>query len=319
MQRETSNERMEHGWALPVSVGVHVLVAILVIFGLPVFLPQPQAEQAVSVTLEPPPKPPEEAKAAPPPPAEPAKPAAPAPEKPAAQPLPTLDPVVKFGDKDAGPRQALDGSAAREAPTAPRQSPVANETKAASKPEDPAEKPQESETAPNTAENADSESTENNAPDALIATTAPASKKTALVAPSSTPNRAKAPVPASEPKLEEVRTLFSKSANAGASATTAMANIPRAVRAGRLCATELRLQLQNGATSYFPELLPTYELKQGTVLKVTRAAFRAGGIWHNLSFECQVDTDATGIESFALRVGEPLSRAESEQRGLPSR
>jgi len=317
MQRETNNERMEHGWALPVSVGGHVLIAAIVIFGLPVFLPQPQPEQAVSVTLEAPPKPPEEAKAAPRPPAEPVKPAAPAQQKPGAQPLPTLDPVVKFGDKDAGPRQALDGSAAREAPSAPRQSPVTNKTDAAATAQNPIDKPQESGTASNTAEDIDSKNTANT-PDQLIATTARASEKTSLVAPSSAPDRAKAPAAASEPKLEEVRTLFSKSANAGTSATTAMANIPRAVRAGRLCATELRLQLQNGATSYFPELLPTYELKQGTVLKVTRAAFRAGGTWHNLSFECQVDTDATSIESFAFRVGEPLSRAETEQRGLPS-
>lgn len=320
MDGEANNERW--GWGLSASAIVHALVAALIIFGLP-SLPQLPQEEVVSVTLEPPPeKPPEPAKAAPkppPPPAEPAKePPQPAQEQAAAAPIPTFNPVVKFGEKDAGPHQSLAGAGAKDNPDPPTRSAAPDEPK----PQDEAtpEKPDEDKKTPaaeteKTEAREQAKATENTggAANQLVATTAVAPEKAAPPAPPK-PKKTKA---APEPKLQEARTLFSRSASGGPAATTAMANIPRGIRAGRLCVTELRLQLLNGASPYPPDLLPSYELKGGTVLKVRRSAFRAGGMWHNLSFECQVDADATSVRSFALRVGDPLSRDEAMRRGLP--
>ncbi|MDQ6434878.1 DUF930 domain-containing protein [Mesorhizobium sp. LHD-90] len=304
---------------------MHALIAALVIFGLPT-LPQPQEEEVVSVTLEPPPKPPEPAKAAPPPPppvAEPAKPPPPAPERAAAAPIPALNPVVKFGEKDAGPRQSLAGAGAEDNPDPP--SAVTDEPKATD--EARSERPDKDEDLPaaetgnETAEAAEpqqatgkADENTGSAADQLVATATTAPDKAAPPAPPPTPGKAKT---TSEPRLKEARQLFSRSANGGPRATTAMANTPRSIRAGRLCVTELRLQLLNGG--HFPDLLPSYRLEDGTVLAVQRSAYRrAGGAWRNLSFECQVDADATSVVSFAFRVGEPISREEVERRGLPS-
>jgi hypothetical protein len=313
MDGEANNERW--GWGLSASVAAHALVAALVIFGLPKTLLQPQQEEVVSVTIEPPPeKPPEPAKAAPPPPppAEPAKEPPPPAQTQAAAPIAALNPVVKFGEKDAGPRQALAGAGAEDNPDPPA---VADEPKILdeAKPETPDrdEEPPAAETETAEAkEPGEAGETTGSAAEPLVATAAAAPDKAAPPAPS-TPSKAKA---AAEPKLREARKLFSRSADGGATATTAMANVPRGIRAGRLCLTELRLQLLNG--SYFPELLPYYELKNGTVLTVRRSGFRAGGAWHSLAFECQVDQDATSVVSFAFRVGDALSREEISRRRL---
>ncbi|MBX3570323.1 MAG: DUF930 domain-containing protein [Rhizobiaceae bacterium] len=316
MDGEANGERRV--WGLSASAAVHALVAALVIFGLPKTLLQPQEEQAISVTIEPPPeKPPEPAKPQPPPPppkAEAAEPPQPAPQAKPATPIPGLDPVVKFGERDAGPRRALAGSGAEDAPDPPLPTPAADEDKAAqdAKPEQPeAEQPPAAARTPEPVKDEDSVGP---AVDQLAA--AAASSHAAV--PSAASRQASPAKPASEPKkLREARTLFSRSAAGGRAATTAMAGVPRGIRAGRLCATELRLQLLNDG--HFPDLLPSYELKEGTVLAVRRGAFRAGGSWHNLAFECQVDSDATGVLSFAFRVGDRLPPDEARRRGLPSR
>ena len=89
MKDEIEDQRRAFSWALPGSLAVHLIVAGLVIFGLPLPLPQPEEEQAIKVDLVPPPaeqaepapsaeeaKPeePKQAEAEPPPPAEEAKP-----------------------------------------------------------------------------------------------------------------------------------------------------------------------------------------------------------------------------------------------------
>ena len=98
-----------------------------------------------------------------------------------------------------------------------------------------------------------------------------------------------------------------------------MADVPRGVRAGRLCVTELREQLQNGLPPYYPDLLPSYRLEEGTVIDVPTAAFRVAGEWYDLSYRCEVDTNATRVVAFAFRVGGLLPRSEWTRRKLPAR
>ena len=196
-------------------------------------------------------------------------------------------PVFQFGEKDAGPRKSPDGNSAEDgsaSPTALRN-------------------PDKQELA---------------GPPALAAAEAmnkvpqPGAPETPATKPT---DAAKAE---GAPKLPEAKTLFSQTATGDPIATTAMRDVPRGVRAGRLCVTELREQLLNALPPYFPDLLPSDRLEDGTVIEVPSAAFRANGQWYDLSFRCEVDTDATKVVSFAFRVGDPIPRSEWKRRGLPS-
>jgi hypothetical protein len=112
-------------WELPASLFLHLLIATLLVFGLPASLSQPQDEQAINVDLVPPPKPPAQAKAQASPPAK-----QPRVEKPheksvetpksnaAARPV-LQKPVFQFGEKDAGPRKAVDGNSAQDGQAIP--------------------------------------------------------------------------------------------------------------------------------------------------------------------------------------------------------
>jgi len=286
------DDRQDRPWlsrlALPASLGLHLIAVALLIFGLPHILPKPQEEQAVSVDLVPPPPKP---KAAP----KPEKPPEKAPASPEATrqappqpPVSRLNPVFRFGDRDAGPRKAPDGNGAEDgAKPSPQEAP---DDKASVEQKTPPEPDKEAVLS---------------LPDATARTSAPAP--------------AEAPAARKAPQLDEAKTLFSRSATGDALATTAMGDLPRDVRGGTLCVTELRAQLLNASPPYFADLLPSYRLKQGTVIEAPSAPFRAGGQWRDLSFRCQVDDDATKVVSFALRIGGPIPRGEWRQRGLPTR
>ncbi len=101
-------------------------------------------------------------------------------------------------------------------------------------------------------------------------------------------------------------------------ATTAIGEIPRAIRAGRLCATELRSQMTGSLPPYWPDILPTYPLKEGNILQIRKGAFRSRAQWYNLSFRCEVDEAATRVFSFEFEDGVPIPRAEWAIRGFPA-
>jgi flagellar motor protein MotB len=291
-------------WALPASVVVHLAIAALLIFGLPVSLSEPEKDEAIAVDLVPPPKSPDKPKpeqkpkAEPPPQAE-----APKPEKQqeaknktppptsndAARPPPSpvLRPVHQFGEKDAGPRESREGDSAEEGSHSPA---------AARDPgkQDLAEPP------------------------ALAAVGAmnQAPKPGAPEMPAPKPaDAAKVQKPV---KLQKAKTLYSRAATGDPIATTATGNVPLGVRAGQLCATELGEQLANASPPYFGARVPRYVLNDGTALEIRGGVFFANGRWYNLSFRCEVDADAMKVVSFAFHVGDPVPRSEWKSRGLPS-
>ena len=131
MKDEARERRRNLLWGIPASLIMHVLVAVLLVFGLPVPPQQPQEEQPVNVALVPPPDQPKP-KPAPVPPPKPPEPKVekppeqkvekpPPPEKQAQNPPPVdgLKPVFQFGDKDTGPRKSLDGASAQDSSPAP--------------------------------------------------------------------------------------------------------------------------------------------------------------------------------------------------------
>ncbi len=348
---------------MPASLVLHLLVIAFLLFELPISLPQPQQEETISVDLVPPPEAPEEAKAEPPPAPEPEaeKPPEPEPEPqtppPASsaeqQPLPSLRPVFQFGERDAGPRESLEGNSAQdgsgppvpepeeaELAEGPPDQPVEASEKPAETPETPvkaeeqAAQPEEAETAASESAGATANESGDDGSASLDVLHDPQLDPAAqLPAPTDNeeidvalPKEAERPMPRpANPaaprggsKLQEAERLFSQSTIPARIATTAMGGLPREVRGTQLCVTELREQLRNASPPYFPDLLPSYPLGPGTVLDVSEAAFRVSGQWFNLSFRCTVDKDATKVVSFAFHVGEPIPRSQWARRELPS-
>jgi hypothetical protein len=287
---------------------VHSLIAAYLIFGSPVSVQQPQKEEAITVELVPQPEPPENAK---PKPASPAteptseKPKQakeqnpPSPRRDAAAPSPVLRPVFHFGDKDSGPRASVKGNADQEeavgrSDNAPK-NPVADSAGPALLPG---------------AENKGLGSPSTlAAAEGLIEVPGPNMHETTAPKPGET---------RSTPVLKEAKTLFSPTATGSPIATTAMGELPRGERISQLCASELSAQLRHAWPPFFPEFVPNIHLKDGTILDVPAAAFRANRQWYDLSYRCEVDRDAKQVVSFAFRVGDPIPKEEWKRRGLPA-
>lgn len=295
-----------------------------------------EAKKEEAKKEEPPPPPPEppkeEAKKPEPPPPPPKQEEAkqeqeqkPEEEQGKGQPIPVLRPVFQFGEKDAGPRKSETGNAAEEAANPPEQTePDAAQTEQIK----PVEEKQETvtEAAPGTPLPNDV-----NAPEVDIASVNPqqngpsngavpdATRLEIVTSPppaaAATADPSKPPAPNKAPELKEAKTLFSRQATNDPTATTAMGNLPRGVRAGELCSTELREQLRNA--SYWPELLPSPRLPAGTVLDLRNLGFRARGQWYDVSFRCEIDEGATKVMSFAFNVGGVVPRSEWRKRGFP--
>ncbi|MBO3760938.1 DUF930 domain-containing protein [Ciceribacter sp. L1K22] len=324
-------------WGIAGSLALHALFVLVMI--VPISWPQAAPEETeVAVTLVPPPEPeaeeplapeeqteeeqPQEEQAAepeePPPPPSPTEQqqaeSLEEPPPPARVPLPRLRPVVQFGERDQGGREALDGTAVEEAakPEAEtlEEAEVEPETQDADAEEPLPEEPLRTDLALLTAEGGQA--------DAGLA--APAES---VPDPSQSDATGQAEPDASEataddPPLDRAERLFSTRVSEDPIAMTAMGNLPRGVRADQLCLTELRAQLLNSTPRYRPDLLPSHRLGEGTIYEIRRAAFRAEGEWHDLSFRCEVDQDATRVLSFAFHVGPSIPRSEWARRGFPS-
>jgi hypothetical protein len=266
MRDEARDDRRMWRLALPASLVLHLLIAALLVLGLPESFPQPQNEEAISVELVPPPEPSRSGKI---------------------EPYPVLQPVFQFAEKDAGPKVSPDGNRTDDAsgsPTARR----------------------------------DPDRPDHARPPAV--TTAKAMDEVPQLGTRETP--ALMPEDAADAqrasKLRPAKTLFSQRATGNPVATIAMKYAPRDVRVARLCATELKEQLLHASPSYFAEIVPFDRLKEGTVVENYSTVFRSNWEWYNLSYRCEVDTDATKVVSFAFDVGNPLTLDEWRRRGLPS-
>lgn len=290
MTDNTQDQGRVFNWGLPASVAVHLLVLAILVLGLPEILPQSPEEQAVEVELVPPE---EESEPEPPTPAEDsaeeeeAKASPPAGDDAGLRiPEPILNPVFQFGEDDTGPREALDGNSAQDAPASDEAQPEEDQQDPAAPPELTAEGAEQQVPVPGEPETAE---------------------------------QVQEAEPESAVTLEEARTLFSRSANGNPVAMTAMRNLPRDMRGGQLCVTELREQLFNAWPPYAPDLLPTQRLESGNVIDAMDAAFRQNGEWYELGYRCEVDADATRVVAFAYRVGDRIPRNEWARRGLPVR
>ncbi|MCJ8519301.1 hypothetical protein ABID21_002486 [Pseudorhizobium tarimense] len=310
-------------WGIPASFALHVVLAAILILGLPLELPVPPEEEAVTVEIverppepEPPPEPapeaepqPEAAEEPPPPPAEEEQapePPPPPPETAAeeesaeASPIPTLRPVFEFGEETPGPKESPEGNASAGGPEAPPEPETPPEPEAEAEPQ----------------ENPQAE-----APEALAAETATADAAEPATAPPETvqePSEAEGQS-TDEPveTLTEAKVLFSEEITEDPVARTAMEDLPRSMRATQLCETELTEQLRNASPPQDPDFIPRSPLSEGTVLELRQTAFRAKGQWYDLSFRCEINEDATKVMRFAFDIGAPVPRSEWRRRGFP--
>ncbi len=263
------------------SAFLHAIILALLVFGLPQLRMESEEPAAIQVQLV---IPQEDVQQ------EEHENAEPAPEptsdtaettpanQPDVQPLRPLRPVFQFGKEDAGPGESEDGDALSGSKMAEAL---------------PSQKPLQ----------------EPAAPEQTVDTPeAPPIEPTA------------APETVDEPQrpTETTETARSLHNNDSPVATTAMGDLPRGVRAGELCATELRRQLHGSLPVYRPNLLPTYRLDEGTVLEVRKGAFRSNAGWFDLKFSCEIDEAATRIVSFEFEVGSPIPSADWAVRGLPA-
>ncbi|MGX9146970.1 DUF930 domain-containing protein [Mesorhizobium sp. 128a] len=357
MKDETFERRRTLLWALPASLILHVLIAALLIYRLPMPPEQPQ-EEPVNVALVPPPELPKKPEVKKPPEPKVEKPPERKVEKPESQelpPIPVLKPVFQFGDKDTGPRKSLEGGSAQDNAPSPGK---ADDTKPAAVPKDAESKPASAPDAGGSTEpakidekpgadkqeaeasDADKQASAATMPLAVPGDDGEIDLPTSAQAPKPRPDSTPKPTPAKVSKsgsgsasrpsstnvaaaraysgLPGVRRLYSQGASGDAFATTAIDGLPRDERAGQLCFSVLGQELEGG--SYDPYAWPLYVLKEGNVIAQPHAHFLTRTkTWYDLSFRCEIDANATRVVSFAFRVGAPNSPEESARLELQIR
>ncbi|TIT34626.1 MAG: DUF930 domain-containing protein [Mesorhizobium sp.] len=340
MKDEARERRRNLLWGVPASLILHVLIAAILIYGLPIPPQQLREEQPVNVALVPPP---DQSKPKPvPPPPEPKveKPPEqkvekqPPSEKQAQKPPPVevLKPVFQFGDKDTGPRKSLDGTSAQDSspfpaknePSKPPVEPKPAENQPATPPDsDPAKDAQKQAASTEDVDKQQAAKQEAEKQAGLEAAKQQGALSTPLAGDGDVelPTSAEAPKPkpanAPKPKVSKsasqrdsglpgVRKLYSQGATDDALATTSMGGLPRSQRGAKLCASVLQQQLLDA--SYFPDLIPSVPLRAGNVVDGSDVAFRTTTAWYHLGFRCEVDTNATRVLSFNFRVGPVIPR-----------
>ncbi|MCW0016297.1 DUF930 domain-containing protein [Rhizobium sp. BT-226] len=336
-QHETGKQRPEIRWGVVASVAAHIPIVALLIFGLPKIEPKPLEDESVKVELVPPPeekkpepkpevkppkpKPPEEAKKEPPPPPPPPLPPPPppaskTPEQAKPRPMPTLNPVIEFGDRNSGPEKSLAGNSSR-GETKPATTPPQHDAEpeqmptqaAAEKPETetPASKPVPDDVKLPEVATTDV-SPKPNGPPTDVSGEATTSIDQARPAEQKAAEKPKAV--AKNNDLPKAKTLFSRMGDGNLFAQTAIDGLPRKERVATLCTTELQGQLVHGSPSYFPSALPSFGLRSGTVLDVPDAAFGTAKGWYHVRFRCELDEGATKVVSFAHEVGGLIPRSQ---------
>ncbi|MBX5189859.1 DUF930 domain-containing protein [Rhizobium sp. NZLR3b] len=332
-QHETGKQRPEIRWGVVASVLVHIPIVALLIFGLPKIEPKPAEDESVKVELVPPPeekkpeekpkekppepKPPEQAKKQPPPPPPPPRAAENKPSeqaKPAA-PMPSLNPVFEFGDRNSGPKKSMAGNSSegevKPATTAhqhgakPEQAPAEASAEKLQTEKPPARPIPDDIQLPEVV--ATDVSPERNAPLAE-ATGEVKTDIEAVKPPEQKPELPK--TDSAKEDLVKAKTLFSQAADDDPVARIAMNGIPRGKRVAQLCGNELQQQLTHASPSFQPIVVPTFGLSSGTVLDIQSAAFRTATGWYEIRFRCEVDENATKVVSFAHKAGGLIPRSD---------
>ncbi|NEK32411.1 DUF930 domain-containing protein, partial [Rhizobium ruizarguesonis] len=249
------------------------------------------------------------------PPPPPPPPAIKTPEQAKPRPMPTLSPVIEFGDRNSGPEKSLAGNSPQ-GETKPATTPPQHDAEPAQKPTKTAAEKPKTEEPPSKPVPDDVKlpevattdvSPERNGPPTDVSGEANTSIEEAKPPEQQT---AEKPKVIAKDDLPKAKTLFSRTEDGSLFAQTAVSGLPRKERVATLCATELQGQLVHGSPRYLPSALPSFGLRTGTVLDVRDAAFATVKGWYQVRFRCEVDEDATKVVSFAHEVGGLIPRSQ---------
>ena len=90
----------------------------------------------------------------------------------------------------------------------------------------------------------------------------------------------------------------------------------------QLCGLEAMEQVHAWRASLDPDRIVAYALSEPEVgadsVDARGAAFRSGGVWYGLSFDCRLSPDRADVIAFAFQVGEAVPRDQWEARSLPA-
>lgn len=335
-------------WGAPVSVGLHLLVIVLLLFRLPEETPKPPGEESVNVEIVPPPQPKqqEKTKEQAQPKKEQPKKEQPKKEQPKPQPAPArqqpqafesaaakteqkakaadLPPTAKAEKKDVTDEAEKAAAAA----AAAAEKAAKEEAKARARPE--AEKPTPEQLAVlSSAGNGDKRTAENKAS---------AERQAEKSVPKTDPVPARKPVDdrkkadATEGKAEakaklpadrfvEAKELFSAKSIADPRVKQAMGQLPVKKRILQLCSIEALEQIRNQRPEDFPDMLVPFGPSGGFIGKdqidASGGAYRSKGDWHDVNFKCKVNLDTVEVVSFSYAIGGIVPKASWQQRRLP--
>lgn len=317
MQQVSASRWRGKGWAVPVSVLLHLAVVAIFLFELPERIAEPQEPESISVDLVPPPeeKKAEEQK---PPAAEQAKE-----EKPQPPPPPPAPPAEET--KPSTPMQAtLPAIAMRpeETQADPEDKPgkveEAEKTEPSKEPESQPEKTVEDKPAP-AAANSDLKASAEQGEIAVSPVKEEAPPKQPPV-PQAKPAEEKPVEEAKEKpaKLPAAKHLLSSSLLSPAQRRQMFGDLPPRRRIVQLCSTEALAQIQSAGFAA-RGMIPTSDTGRkisGSSIDATGGAFNIGGTWYDVSFQCDVDLDNYAVTEFRFKIGNALTPEEAKKRGF---
>lgn len=300
----------ETGWGMPTSVGLHLMLALLLLVQLPELSP-PAKEQSISVELVPPPRPREKP---------PEKQDAPKPQQARPQPR-AFESASARGDKERPRRPQLP-------PAAPRLTDIPRP--APEQPRTPAERQSEAgenkiETKNALAElRVESEESVDGAENAEVPRSAPAPQQKP-VRDEAKADDAQTPEEAGSqrlgPALVEAKEIYSKDALSDPRVKQAIGRLPPKKRIVQLCSIEALEQVRRQRPNAFPDMLVPFGPSGGSIsaagMSASGGAFRSRAKWYAVDFRCEVDAESTSIVSFSYAIGKAIPKSEWAARQLP--
>ncbi len=136
--------------------------------------------------------------------------------------------------------------------------------------------------------------------------------------------------PAPEPKpkpqttvasLKPAKRVYSKDMLSDPRIKEAFGKLPPKRRVVQMCSIEMLEQIRRNVSGAVPDVIaPTSMTKEhidDQLMDVMDAAYRSKGQWFEVSYHCETDAKTTTIKSFRFNLGAMIPRGEWGQRSLP--
>lgn len=119
-------------------------------------------------------------------------------------------------------------------------------------------------------------------------------------------------------EFTQAKTLYSKDMLSDQRVKQAIGKLAPKERVVQICSIEALEQIRHQRHGTFPDILARgVSSVSSTALNVSNGAFRSRGQWYAVDFKCQVNADATSIQSFQYTIGQRIPESEWSKRQLP--